>query len=226
MKLNDLISAIQKISRTGEGNPVITSIVHDSRETSPGCLFVAIPGFKSDGFKFIEEAIKRGAAAVVSEQPNTLSTLLPFIQVISTRKALAELSWEFFGHPERHMKMIAVTGTNGKTTIATVLANLLTQCGIPCGSCGTLGTQFLNQISPSPRTTPEADHLAPLLRQMSDAHAECCVMEATSIGIVLNRVHGINFDLAIFSNLTRDHLDFHGSWDAYLDAKLTLFRNL
>jgi UDP-N-acetylmuramoyl-L-alanyl-D-glutamate--2,6-diaminopimelate ligase len=209
MKLNDLAQAI-----------------HDSREVTTGSLFVAIPGFKTDGMKFIEDAIRRGAVAIVSEQDIPQSVPVPFIQVQSARQALAELSWELAGHPERELRMVGVTGTNGKTTIATILAHVLIHCNLPCGICGTLGISYADSDFPSPRTTPEADHLAPLLRQMVNQGAKCCVMEATSIGIVLHRVHGIAFELAIFTNLSRDHLDFHGTWDAYLDAKLKLFKKL
>jgi UDP-N-acetylmuramoyl-L-alanyl-D-glutamate--2,6-diaminopimelate ligase len=226
MKLNDLIKNIPILSRTGTDNPEIISIIHDSRDAAAGSLFIAIPGYKTDGMNFIADAIKRGAAAVVVEQEISQSISVPCIRTANARRTLAELSWELADHPERELRMIGVTGTNGKTTVASVLAYVLSSCDLPCGICGTLGISFANKEFPSPRTTPEADYLAPLLREMIEEGAKCCAMEATSIGIVLHRVHGIAFDLAIFTNLSRDHLDFHGTWEAYLDAKLELFRNL
>jgi UDP-N-acetylmuramoyl-L-alanyl-D-glutamate--2,6-diaminopimelate ligase len=226
MKLNDLLKAIPILSRTGNDNPSVASIVHDSREVTPGSLFTAISGFKTDGLRFIAEAIGRGAVAVVSEQETSSSISIPFIQVENARRVLAELSWKLAGHPEQDLRIVGVTGTNGKTTITTVLAHVLSECGLPCGICGTLGISFADSEFPSPRTTPEADHLAPRLKQMVDNGAKSCVMEVTSIGIVLHRIYGIPFEIAIFTNLSRDHLDFHATWEAYLNAKLELFRNL
>lgn len=226
MKLNELISATSVISRIGDGNPDVSAISHDSREVVPGALFFAISGFKMDGAKFIEDAVQRGAVAIISDTPPHSSLSVPYVQVKHIRQSLAELSWKLFDNPERKLRLIAVTGTNGKTTIANVLSHILNNCGLSCGVCGTLGIQYGDFQTDSPRTTPEADVFAPHLRKMVDAGFAACVMEATSIGIELQRVHALPFDAAIYTNLSRDHLDFHGSWEAYLQAKLALFRNL
>ena len=226
MKLNDLLEATTVVNRIGEGNPDILSIVHDSRDVAKGSLFFAIHGFKTDGSIFTENAIQRGAVAVIGENPTSVSLTVPFIQVSEIRKTLAELSWKLAANPEQRLRLIGITGTNGKTTIASVLSHILNENGTPCGSCGTLGIHYGDTHDDSPRTTPEADVLAPHLSRMANSGIAACAIETTSIGIALNRVHGLPFEIAVFTNLSRDHLDFHGSWGAYLDAKLELFRQI
>lgn len=207
----------------------ISGIACDSRQVQRGSLFVAVDGAVHKGGAFIDEAIQRGAACVVSESSPGSSLRdgeVPFIRYSDTRYALAELADEFFGHPSKELKAAAVTGTNGKTTVTYLIKCICEEAGYPAGVIGTVGYSFKGKEFPAANTTPGPVELQSLLRQMADAGCAYCIMEASSHGISQQRVQAIDFIAAIFTNLTQDHLDYHRSMENYFAAKSKLFRNL
>ena len=225
-RLSEIAHELAGAELIGTADPEITAVHYDSRQVTPGSLFVAIPGLKTDGTEFIDDARRRGAAAVIVEKSAALSSTLPTIRVDHARRALAESAWALFDHPERKLISIGVTGTNGKTTTASLLRQVLEQSGHKTGLIGTLGIFYGETEVESPRTTPESSDIAMHFAAMRELGFSHVVMEATSIGIDLQRVWQIPFRAAVFTNLTRDHLDYHGTESAYLEAKLRLFREL
>jgi len=204
---------------------LVTGITHDSRSVQPGDLYVAIPGFARHGIEFIEEAISRGAVAIASDAYGVeqASLKVPSLVLNSPRSDMAFASAEIYGHPERGMKLIGVTGTNGKTTITHMARSILMDAGHSVGLIGTVGT-FINDVAvQTVRTTPESPELFALLAVMRERGVEIVAMEVSSHALVLGRVAGITFDVALFTNLSQDHLDFHETMDAYFAAKSTLF---
>ncbi len=224
-RLSQIAAAIRGARFDAAANPEIMSVEYDSRRVRPGSLFVAIPGLKTDGAAFIRDAEQRGAAAVISTTADIASTL-PRVLVPNARKALAEAAWALFDHAERKLTSVGITGTNGKTTTASLLKSLLEFAGHRTGLIGTLGVFYEGSEADSPRTTPESSDLAAHFARMVELKYTHVVMEATSIGIDLERVWGISFHMAVFTNLTRDHLDYHGTEAAYLAAKVRLFEEL
>ena len=208
------------------GDAEITGVTHDSRSVSSGDLYIAIPGLAQHGISFIQQAIENGAVAIASDQHGCEAAQalgLPWILLQNPRLDMAAIAAEFYGHPERKLKMIGVTGTNGKTTITQMLRTLLTNAGHKVGVIGTLGS-FVGELEiPSKRTTPESVDLFSLLAQMVSEGADIVCMEVSSHALELHRVAGIKFDVAVFTNLTQDHLDFHGTMDDYFAAKEKLF---
>lgn len=206
-----------------DGHETILGVSYDSRRVREGDVFVAISGFKEDGAKYAQDAYSRGAIAVACE-PRLSETLdRPAIVVMNPRAALATMAWELAGNPQHNLKLVGVTGTNGKTTVTAALSQLLGLCGRPTGVCGTLGMYFEDTILSSERTTAEAPELANALSVMQKKGAEYVTLEATSIGLALHRLDELKFDVGVFTNLSRDHLDFHGTWEEYRRAKLLLF---
>ncbi len=223
MKLKDLLAGIDIIEATADLNRDITGVVYDSRKANPGCLFVAITGFATDGNRFISKAMELGAAAVVTSVKPTAD--VPYVLVSSDRLALALIGGNYFGHPAKDMTMIGVTGTNGKTSVTLLLKQVLEKTrGAKVGLIGTMENQIGELVIPTERTTPESFELQSLFAQMRDAGCRYVVMEVSSHAIALERVGGIRFDVAAFTNLTEDHLDFHKTMDAYCDTKAELFR--
>jgi UDP-N-acetylmuramoyl-L-alanyl-D-glutamate--2,6-diaminopimelate ligase len=198
-------------------------VQYDSRAVSEGDVFVAVRGEKADGHAFVGSAGSRGAAAAVVE---TLvpDAALPQVRVRDARRALALLAWEETGHPTHELTMVGVTGTNGKTTTAHLIRAALAAHGDRAGVIGTVGYEFEGEVLPAPHTTPEAPDLARLLRRWRDRGATAVAMEVSSHALALDRTYGAAFDAGVFTNLTQDHLDFHGTLDAYRDAKARLFR--
>lgn len=193
------------------------SITCDSRKVKPGDTFVAIPGVKFDGVGFTAQAIENGATVIVAEREVNVPAGIKFKKVPSARKALAELSCEFYGHPSRKLKLIGVTGTNGKTTITYLIESILKTAGFKVGLIGTINSSL---------TTPESSDLQKQLAEMVENGVAHCVMEVSSHALAQERVYGCNFSIAIFTNLTHDHLDFHKTMDEYLAAKQKLFKML
>lgn len=225
MKLDILVKAITPVFVQGALERDITAIAYDSRHVTEGSLFVALPGEKADGNAYIDAAIDRGAVAIVSEKTG-LATRATHIQVANARQALADLSTAFFRHPSHYLKIAAVTGTNGKTTTAFLIKHICDSEMLRCGLMGTVRYVVGDREIPATRTTPESADVQELLWQMRSAGCKACAMEASSHAMVQDRLRGVEFDVAAFTNLTQDHLDFHKTMDAYFDAKARLFEGL
>ena len=226
MKLRHLLAAIQPRHVGGSLDVEIESIVSDSRHAGPGALFVAIRGGQEiDRHAFVGDAVARGAAAVVVERDWGLSGTC--IRVDDCRQALAALAARLHGHPARSFRWcVGVTGTNGKSTTSLLVRHLLEAAGTRSGYMGTLGFSCGGEMESLDNTTPEAGELQALLARARDGGCEAMVMEVSSHGLALRRVDGIDYSVAVFTNLSRDHLDFHGTEEAYLAAKTDLFRRL
>ena len=203
-----------------------TGVTHDSRRVAPGMVFVALRGAHSDGAAFAPPAIAAGAAAVVAEHAAPATAGVPWVAVGDTRLALAKLAAEFFGHPSRAMRVIGITGTNGKTTTSYLIAAMLEAAGIRCGVMGTVTYRLGARAFEATRTTPEAPEVQAYMREMLDAGCGACVMEVSSHALALQRVEGVRFAAGVFTNLTRDHLDFHVDMENYFGAKRRLFEML
>ena len=242
MKLSTLIEGIQCNTRTlPEIDPTIEALCFDSRKVTPGGLFVAICGTQSDGHQYITQAIERGAVAVLCEKiPEGVTTAapnneeiqkgalrqIPYILVKNSREALGWVASAFYGHPSRALKLVGVTGTNGKTTTVTLLYRLFTSMGYACGLISTIENYIDNIRLPSHHTTPDALELNQLLSNMVSRGCTCCFMEVSSHAADQGRVAGLSFAGAVFSNLTHDHLDYHQTFAEYLRCKKQLFDNL
>jgi len=222
-RLAEIAQAIGGELRHATGTEEISRVIYDSRIASVGDLFVAISGHKDDGGKYIASAIERGATGVICDNVAAQTFRYPSIVVGNPRAALAKAAWNIAGYPNKKLKLIGVTGTNGKTTVTAALSQMLTLCGRPTGVCGTLGMYFGDYRFDSDRTTAEAPELATAFSDMAARGATHVAMEATSIGLVMHRMDDLQFDVAVYTNLSRDHLDFHGTWDAYRTAKMMLF---
>ena len=214
------------IERLGVGGRRVSAVVHDSRAASSGGVFVAVKGQKADGTIFVEQAASRGAVAVVAEMPAPAGVTVPWIQTADARLSLAELSSIFYGRPSEDLQLVGVTGTNGKTTCTYLLAAMFDAADMPCGRVGTVSFKVAGQERDASHTTPEASELQRLLREMVDRGDRACAMEVSSHALVLQRAAYLKFRAALFTNLTRDHLDFHGDMQQYFDAKRRLFEML
>jgi len=223
MKLKELLKDIHVLEMHADPELDITEIYYDSRKVTEDSLFVAISGFASDGNRFIPMAMAKGAAVVVTAKKPEGE--VPYILVESDRLALAMLGCNFYGHPAKSMTMIGVTGTNGKTSVTLLLKQVLEAClGAKVGLIGTMANMIGEETIPTERTTPESFELQGLFARMRDAGCSHVVMEVSSHAVTLERIGGTHFDVAAFTNLTEDHLDFHKTMDAYCDAKAELFR--
>ena len=224
MRLAELAAGLPGASLTAAGDPEIGAVSHDSRKLGAGGLFVAIRGLAADGNEFVDAALKRGAAAVASEAPPRPG--VSWLQVADAREALALLSARLLGHPAEALELLGVTGTNGKTTTTYLLDAALRAAGVKSSLLGTIQYRVGERLAEAVRTTPESSDLQQLFREMVDAGSRYAVLEVSSHSLALKRVHGCRFRLAIFTNLTRDHLDFHGDMDRYFAAKRVLFDTL
>ncbi len=222
MKLKDLLAGIDVLELSADPELEIGHVAYDSRKVQPGGMFVAIAGFASDGNRFIPMAINKGAAVVVTAKRPAVE--VPYVLVPSDRLALALIGTNFYGHPAESMKIIGITGTNGKTSVTLLLKQVLERClGAKVGLIGTMGNMVGDEHIPSERTTPESFELQGLFARMRDGGCTHVVMEVSSHALTLDRVGGVRFDVAAFTNLTEDHLDFHKTMEAYCDAKAMLF---
>ncbi len=201
----------------------IRGLAYDSRQVKPGDVFIALKGLKAAGADFATEAIGRGAVAVVAERPADAATAVPWVIVPDARTTMAALAAELYGHPSQSMQVVGITGTNGKTTTAYLLRAVFESAGKKCGLLGTVTYSIGDQELPAARTTPEAPDVQRMFRQMVDAGCRACVMEVSSHALALRRVDGSAFAAAVFTNLTRDHLDYHGDMESYFAAKRRLF---
>ncbi|HAD82405.1 MAG: UDP-N-acetylmuramoyl-L-alanyl-D-glutamate--2,6-diaminopimelate ligase [Candidatus Edwardsbacteria bacterium RIFOXYD12_FULL_50_11] len=228
MKTAELIKSCpdQIISRsTLPEDMEISGMHYDSRKIAKGNLFFAISGYQSDGNQFVGQALANGAGLVVSEN-NKIADDIPWIKVANCRRAMALMSAAYLGRPADRLDMIAVTGTAGKTTTTYLLRSIMKEAGRKTGLLGTINYWILDQKFSAPNTTPESLDLQDLLSRMVSAGADTAIMEASSHGIELDRVAGINFSTAVFTNFSQDHLDFHRDMESYLRSKLKLFQNL
>ncbi len=217
-----------KINRLyGDETLEISRITFDSREVEKGDLFVAIRGTEADGHSFIEKAISAGAVAVVSQdKPQSENQTVSWIYVSDSRKALALMASTFYGHPSRELQLVGITGTNGKTTIATLLHEIHMHLGFRAGLLSTIQVLMGNDSLPATHTTPDPIQINGYLRRMVDAGCEYCFMEVSSHAIDQDRIEGLDFNGGVFTNLTRDHLDYHKNFKSYLEAKKRFFDHL
>ncbi len=209
----------------GDPDRLVTGIVVDSRSVSPGNCFVAVRGEHSDGHAFVTQAIERGASVVVVEAAHRLDvpSTITAVHVPDTRRALSALAAAFYDHPSHALDVVGVTGTNGKTTTSRMIAAILDAAGKKCGVIGTVGAEFGARTWELANTTPLPPELHGLLAQMRDLGAQAVAMEVSSHALALDRVEDVRFTVAALTNVTRDHLDFHGTLEAYAAAKHRLF---
>jgi UDP-N-acetylmuramoyl-L-alanyl-D-glutamate--2,6-diaminopimelate ligase len=222
MKLKELLNDIQVLESNVDMNTEISGVAYDSRKVAPGSVFVAITGFSSDGNRFIPMAMEKGAVAVVTATKPQGE--IPYVLVESDRLALALMGCNYYGHPAKSMCMIGLTGTNGKTSSTLLLKHVIeTVRGAKVGLIGTMENRIGDLVIPTERTTPESFDLQGLFAQMRDGGCGYVIMEVSSHALTLERVGGVHYDVAAFTNLTEDHLDFHHTMEAYCDAKAELF---
>ena len=224
MKLNELLRNIKNVALTGSDNVEITGVNIDSRRIGTGQLFVAMRGTQVDGHRFITKATEQGAAAVLCEElPEVLSEGVTYIKVPSTEDVVGHVATAFYGNPSEKLKLVGATGTNGKTTIATLLYNMFRKLGYKCGLLSTVCNYIEEEVVPADHTTPDPIELNRLLAQMVDAGCQYVFMECSSHAIAQKRIGGLKFSVGIFTNLTRDHLDYHKTFENYRDAKKAFF---
>ena len=227
MRLNELLKNVETLNIIGDVDVEITGVNIDSRRIEKGHLFVAIPGTVTDGHKFIPKAIELGATAVLCEKiPEEQTPEVTYVQVASTEDAVGKAATLFYGDPSRKLKLVGVTGTNGKTTIATLLYNMFRKFGHKCGLLSTVCNYIEGEAIPADHTTPDPIELNRLLAQMVDAGCEYAFMECSSHAIAQKRIGGLKFAGGLFTNLTRDHLDYHKTFENYRDAKKAFFDGL
>ena len=227
MKLKEIINAIRVIEMTGHDDLEIAGINIDSRKIEPGHLFVAVKGTQTDGHAYIDKAIEKGASAIVCEiLPENLREDITYIKVEDTEDSIGKLATNFYGNPTSKLELIGVTGTNGKTTIATLLYNMFRKFGYKVGLISTVCNYIDDEAIPTEHTTPDPITLNRLLGRMADEGCKYAFMEVSSHSVAQKRIGGLKFAGGIFTNLTRDHLDYHQTVDNYLKAKKTFFDNL
>ncbi|EEI91827.1 UDP-N-acetylmuramoyl-L-alanyl-D-glutamate--2,6-diaminopimelate ligase [Sphingobacterium spiritivorum ATCC 33300] len=227
IKLKDILHAIPVQEVVGQLDVEVTSLCFDSRKANEGSLFVAVRGVHTDGHLFVEKAIEQGCTLImVEEMPEKKHEDVTYMMVADTAYALGIAAGNFYGNPSRELKLVGVTGTNGKTTIATLLFNLFTALGYHVGLLSTVQNQIGERIIPATHTTPDPVALNALLRDMVDEGCDYCFMEVSSHAVVQQRIAGLRFAGGIFSNITHDHLDFHKTFDNYIKAKKKFFDDL
>src|SRR5881394_100966 len=225
MQLKTLLAAITPSQVVGPIDRVVESIAYDSRRVQRNGLFIAVRGEKSDGHQFIEQAIEKGATVIVTER-EVQTPRATCVVVENTRSAMADLAATFYQQPARRLKLAAVTGTNGKTTTTFLIKHICEKAGLRCGLLGTVRYEIADRVLPAVRTTPESLEIYDLLAQMVNAGCKAAAMEVSSHALAQERVRGLEWDVAVFTNLTQDHLDFHGTMENYFEAKAQLFAGL
>ena len=223
MILKSLLKGLDYEVIKGNEESKVQNIRYDNRKIEQGDAFVCVKGFKVDGHSFIGDVIKKGAKTLIVQEDVSVQEDITIIKVRDTRKALAIMSSNYFGNPKDKLKIIGITGTNGKTTSAFIIKSILEKAGFMTGLIGTIANYIGNKKVDAVRTTPESYELHELFKNMVDAGVEYCVMEVSSHSLELDRVYGIQFEEGIFTNLTRDHLDFHKTFENYYNAKFKLF---
>lgn len=226
MRFEEIISVLDVEEMGGNKNTPVRGICYDSRRAEPGRLFVAVEGYQTDGHLYIDQAVANGATAVVIQKKVKIPPGASWVRVRDSRLALAKVSNAFYNYPSRQMTLIGVTGTNGKTTTSHLINEIFRTAGKKCGLISTVYNRIGEKILPVSHTTPESLDLQRLLREMSDDGMESVVMEVSSHALFLHRVAGCEFDVGVFTNITRDHLDFHRDMQDYMEAKAKLFSSL
>ena len=227
MRLHELLKYVTPVNMIGDAGIDITGVNIDSRKIEKGHLFVAIKGTQTDGHRFIPKALELGATAVLCEDmPEERQEGVTYVQVSSTEEAVGPVATVFYGEPSRHLKLVGVTGTNGKTTIATLLYNMFRKFGHKCGLLSTVCNYIEDEAIPADHTTPDPIELNHLLSRMVEAGCEYAFMECSSHAIAQKRIGGLQFVGGLFTNLTRDHLDYHKTFENYRDAKKAFFDGL
>ena len=226
MNVRELTAPLLHPVISGGLDTEITGIAYDSRKVKPGFAFVALRGGKADGHDFIDKAIELGAALIIAESPGSYETKVPWVHVSDTRLALASVAGAFYGFPASHMAVTGITGTNGKTTIAFLVHHLMNHAQRRCGLLGTVHYDLGGEIVPATHTTPESLEIQQHLATMLDRGCRAVAMEVSSHALHQHRAHGIPFKAAVFTNLTQDHLDYHGTLENYFDAKSILFETV
>ncbi len=231
MYFSELIHKVLQSGLKVEFDFKVEGISYDSRNIKPGFIFIAIKGYKQDGNEFIKDAVTKGAKTVITESEDIIGLReqysgVNFITSHNIRKVMARISSEFFGNPGKKLKLIAVTGTNGKTTIVSIIKHIIEYNGSKCGLLGTVDYLLGNIKKSSSLTTPDSVDIHQMLSEMADAGLEYCVMEVSSIALVLDRVYSLDFSAAVFTNLSSEHLDLHKNMENYFNAKKILFDDL
>jgi len=227
MTIKELIVNIRAIEIRGDVNKEVNAVHFDSRKVVPGSVFVAVKGRATDGHKFIDMAVDRGAVCVIAGEPvDHLADHVTFIRVENSAAVLAIVADTFYEHPSRNLTMVGVTGTNGKTTVATLLFRLFTGLGYKCGLLSTIENRIGDVVEPTGYTTPDAVAVQETLARMLEAGCTHAFMEVSSHALDQHRVDGIKWDVAIFTNITHDHLDYHGDFKSYIQAKKIFFDGL
>ena len=224
MQLQELMKNIQ-FTGTPD-NREISAITYDSRKVKPGTLFVAISGMQTDGHEFILQAIENGAVAILSNGRSPKTKAVPILQVEDPRLAMSHISAQFYGNPSTAMNVVGITGTNGKTSVTHILYHILQNSEISCGTLGTLGFRTPTGMMSTGFTTPESVEVQQMLQTLKMAGVDNVIMEISSHALDLHRVDDVDVDIAVFSNLTPEHLDFHGNMESYFNSKLQLFKGL
>lgn len=227
MILKELIKDIIVSSVSGDTGMYISALTFDSRNISPDCLFAAVRGTASDGHHYISQAIQDGARAIICEKiPEVKESEVCYIEVKNSRSAISFIASAWYGHPSRELKLVGITGTNGKTTIATLLYKVNTGLGYKAGILSTIEILICGESFPATHTTPDALQVNMWLRKMVDAGCSYCFMEVSSHAVSQHRIDGLQFDAGIFTNITHDHLDYHKDFKSYLEAKKKFFDDL
>jgi UDP-N-acetylmuramoyl-L-alanyl-D-glutamate--2,6-diaminopimelate ligase len=226
MQLATLLQAINPLKVDGDPEMEIQGLYYDSRQVVPGGLFFALKGVAADGHRFIGSALQAGAAAVVVEDESPVPAGVARVIVADARQAMSRMAAVFYGNPTARLPLVGITGTNGKTTTSYLLEAILEEAGMPAAVLGTVNYRFREQVFPAPNTTPESVDLQRTMRGLADAGARAIVMEVSSHALEQRRVDGCSFDIGVFTNLTRDHLDYHLTMEAYLASKVRLFAEL
>jgi len=222
-----MIEGVDILEMAGASWREVTEVTQDSREVSSGCMFVAHKGSVSDGHDFIDSAVKAGAAVVVCEHmPDVIDPSVCYLRIADTGKSLGVIASQVYGHPSEKLELVGVTGTNGKTTVATLLYRLFTKMGYRCGLLSTVENIVVDNKYPTKNTTPDPVIIQRLLKQMVDEGCGYCFMEVSSHGIYQDRIAGLKFRGAIFTNITREHLDFHKTFEEYIRVKKCFFDGL
>ncbi|QOY34372.1 UDP-N-acetylmuramoyl-L-alanyl-D-glutamate--2,6-diaminopimelate ligase [Anaerobacillus isosaccharinicus] len=223
-KLNELISSLYEYKKTDSSNPLIKSIEMDSRLVKDGSLFICIEGYTVDGHDYAKQAVEKGAVAIISEKP--LNVEVPVVIVKDTKRVMAIVANSFYDHPTKKLSLIGVTGTNGKTTTTHLIEKILNDANKKTGLIGTMYMKIANETFETKNTTPESLSLQQIFAEMVASKVDSAIMEVSSHALHLGRVRGCDFDIAVFTNLTQDHLDYHETMEAYRNAKGLLFAQL